>query len=394
MCPSPIWFINRLIMNIKLLITLTIVFSLSSDKLFSQDTFLSNLNSNNIEKKQTLMVFYRPDCPYCLDMEKMINEDMVFQNNIKLNYNITVVNLTTEKGKKIGGLYNVTSVPTIILYDEISMVNKRQNGFGSTSTVLNFLNDSSQTNYSNKIHKNSTNLLGVCGDGIVDAAAGEQCDDGGVQTPSCELDCTLSRCGDSIINTLAGEQCDDGNLDDTDECLNTCQSNPLFAVCGDGIVNAVAGEQCDDGGSQTAACELNCTVPTCGDSIINLYAGEQCDDGNLDNTDTCDNFCQSIPLSVDEFETKQFTILSNYPNPFTDHINVSLFLVHVSSIKLYLYALDGKLVKTYTYKSLSFGEQNIFLEGLNKISSGSYFLKIIIDNENGSFIDSKNIIKN
>ena len=45
----------------------------------------------------------------------------------------------------------------------------------------------------------------VCGNGIPEA--GEDCDDGG-QSPSCDADCTLPVCGDGELNAGAGEDCE------------------------------------------------------------------------------------------------------------------------------------------------------------------------------------------
>ena len=47
---------------------------------------------------------------------------------------------------------------------------------------------------------------GVCGDGTVDAA--EDCDDG-EETATCNADCTAATCGDGQVNAAAGEECDD-----------------------------------------------------------------------------------------------------------------------------------------------------------------------------------------
>lgn len=45
----------------------------------------------------------------------------------------------------------------------------------------------------------------VCGNGVIDV--GEECDDAG-ESAACDLDCTLAECGDGSLNATAGEICD------------------------------------------------------------------------------------------------------------------------------------------------------------------------------------------
>ncbi|MFN2378554.1 MAG: DUF4215 domain-containing protein [Candidatus Binatia bacterium] len=134
-----------------------------------------------------------------------------------------------------------------------------------------------------------------CQDGTFNAAAGEQCD-GGMETPTCDVDCTLVSCGDSTINTTAGEQCDDGTNGNTLPCTGTCQD----AFCGDGLTcshpTCTSGpsgnpEQCD-GAGETVGCDTDCSTATCGDSQINVTAGETCDDGG--ESATCDADCSAV----------------------------------------------------------------------------------------------------
>ena len=62
----------------------------------------------------------------------------------------------------------------------------------------------------------------VCGDGVKQANA-EQCDSGGVDSATCDADCTMPTCPDGHRNAAAGEQCDDGNTDNTDGCTSACK---------------------------------------------------------------------------------------------------------------------------------------------------------------------------
>jgi len=62
---------------------------------------------------------------------------------------------------------------------------------------------------------------GFCGDGMVNGS--EECDTGG-ESATCNANCTTSRCGDGIPNAMAGEQCDDGNHIPGDGCSATCRN--------------------------------------------------------------------------------------------------------------------------------------------------------------------------
>ena len=62
--------------------------------------------------------------------------------------------------------------------------------------------------------------LQICGDGTVQA--GETCDDGGASV-DCDADCTTPACGDATLNAAAGEQCDDGNTVSNDGCDSECR---------------------------------------------------------------------------------------------------------------------------------------------------------------------------
>lgn len=155
----------------------------------------------------------------------------------------------------------------------------------------------------------------ICGDGL---AVGDETCDGAGETATCDVDCTAVACGDGVLNLAAGEQCDDGNNIDCDGCSALCTSESP-SVCGDGLVgcgetcddgNTVGGdgcgpacllEQCGDGilqsgelcddGGESATCDADCTPVSCGDSTVNAVAGEQCDDGNATAGDGCDAQC-------------------------------------------------------------------------------------------------------
>ena len=106
----------------------------------------------------------------------------------------------------------------------------------------------------------------ICGDGTVYPGL-EQCDPGGfADSAGCDWDhelgpqaCTFARCGDGYVNAAADEQCDDANVIVTDDCVQ-CR----LAACGDGALDLQPPsiEQCDLGphnGTAGAPCSATCT---------------------------------------------------------------------------------------------------------------------------------------
>ncbi len=93
-----------------------------------------------------------------------------------------------------------------------------------------------------------------CGNGKLDA--GEECD--GADTATCNgATCTASVCGDGYMNAAAGEECDSSGVD-SDTCVgSTC----MLTACGDGHVNGAAGEECEDGDlCDPSTCEYTFSV--------------------------------------------------------------------------------------------------------------------------------------
>ena len=64
--------------------------------------------------------------------------------------------------------------------------------------------------------------LGRCGDHIVQVP--EACDSGGSDSATCDFDCTPAVCGDGYVNAAAGEQCDEGTENGHDlVCGSACK---------------------------------------------------------------------------------------------------------------------------------------------------------------------------
>ncbi|MCG8422586.1 MAG: proteoliaisin, partial [Proteobacteria bacterium] len=95
----------------------------------------------------------------------------------------------------------------------------------------------------------------------------ESCDEGGVDTRTCDFDCTAVECGDEHHNAQA-EFCDEGGVD-----TRRCDSDCTRVECGDSHRNEAADEECDDGNrNNNDNCLATCVPNTCGDGYVDLAA--------------------------------------------------------------------------------------------------------------------------
>jgi fibro-slime domain-containing protein len=145
-----------------------------------------------------------------------------------------------------------------------------------------------------------------CGDGNIDGQFLEQCDRGDDNTTpgtygTCGTNCQLGpRCGDGVVQGSQGEQCDQGQANGSGG--SPCQADCTLR-CGNGVVDQ--GEQCDDGfannDGEYGGCEATCTLaPRCGDAVVDSSAGETCDDGLNDGSyGTCGSDCHPGPFCGD-----------------------------------------------------------------------------------------------
>jgi cysteine-rich repeat protein len=127
-----------------------------------------------------------------------------------------------------------------------------------------------------------------CGDGLLQAALGEECD---AESVTC-VGCLVALCGDG--RETLDEQCDDGNSDNEDGCSSACDDE----YCGDGTVQAGLGENCDP--SNATDC-FDCRAPVCGDD--DLTPNEECDDGNTEDNDGCNSVCDREVCGDDVVQT-------------------------------------------------------------------------------------------
>jgi cysteine-rich repeat protein len=63
----------------------------------------------------------------------------------------------------------------------------------------------------------------ICDENGWKTQAQEDCDSGGIDTETCDADCSKAECGDGHLNQQNFEECDDGNLQSGDGCSVNCE---------------------------------------------------------------------------------------------------------------------------------------------------------------------------
>jgi len=272
-----------------------------------------------------------------------------------------------------------------------------------------------------------------CGNGVVEED--EQCDDGNsVDTDDCNNSCQTNDpayCGNGVVE--GDEWCDDGNIYDNDGCNKSCEVEAgwicsgsfsqcyKYAICNNGVLEGE--EQCDDGNTfNNDGCSNTCeeevgwactgspsrcnTIENCGNGIVE--EDEQCDDGNLYDNDGCNkscgveegwscegnpSLCEST-VNVKKSDTFTCSSLTKpvYPNPFTENLNISLFLTETSDIEFFIIELKGKVANYFIKKELHQGNNNINLD-LSDLLPGNYILSIKNKDNSNLFNKAVRIMK-
>jgi hypothetical protein len=88
-------------------------------------------------------------------------------------------------------------------------------------------------------------------------------------------------------------------------------------------------------------------------------------------------FSTSIPIP------NSYTLNQNYPNPFNTGTNIVFSIPKLKNIKLEIWSLDGRLIKTLLESRLIPGQYKIKWFGKNNLgkiqSTGIYFSTISVD---------------
>ncbi|MEM6730339.1 MAG: DUF4215 domain-containing protein, partial [Myxococcota bacterium] len=131
-----------------------------------------------------------------------------------------------------------------------------------------------------------TRVEGVCGDGTIECE--EVCDDGNTDPgDGCRADCEgVEECGDGLVDVAAGESCDDG---DTQSCGGPCLSDCSALrpdTCDGGAIDLC--EACEDSDPSNSSIDAGCSgvAPNC--TACAQCREDVCGDGITGPTEACD----------------------------------------------------------------------------------------------------------
>ena len=303
--------------------------------LFQANDFFKSVQSKSVKNASSLVIFYRPDCPYCMKLDNEIENNADLSKQIKTKFNVSAIDITTAEGRQIAAFYGVDKVPTIIKYDNKNEQFENIVGFQKSDALRKLL---FHKNSSQKALKN-LNTASICGDGIVESP----------------------------------EACDDGNMANGDGCSNMCTVESGWSCSG-----------------TTSICV---PIAVCGNGIVE--SGETCDDGNTVNGDGCNNTCTvqsgwsctgspsvcSNTLSVGEASNQGVFNMNVAPNPVTDKLHIQFFLSNKSNAEIVILDVSGKQVFHTKNTNLIVGSNDLEIVIKDKLSPGIYLLNMRFSND-------------
>jgi hypothetical protein len=97
-----------------------------------------------------------------------------------------------------------------------------------------------------------------------------------------------------------------------------------------------------------------------------------------------DSLLEAEPIGIiigNKNTPKDFTLYQNYPNPFNSQTKINLELKSNAKVKILVYDITGRLIKTLVNSDLNIGFHNfIFSTEEKQICSAVYFYSLYIDN--------------
>ena len=105
------------------------------------------------------------------------------------------------------------------------------------------------------------------------------------------------------------------------------------------------------------------------------------DENNLSNSNIINKSDDKNKLEEinDDIKVNKYELLGNYPNPFNPSTTINYSLPSVSNVKLEVYDVMGRMIKSFTTNSQASGDHKIVWDGKNsnevRVATGIYIYR-------------------
>ena len=138
----------------------------------------------------------------------------------------------------------------------------------------------------------------------------------------------------------------------------------------------------------SASCGLSIQINGQGEGVIQLHLFNIDDTSDSINVDISINATPTISIheiGPEKDLVKKFALGANYPNPFNPSTSISYALINSEMVKLSIYDMRGRLVRTLFRGNQILGYHTMYWNGMDgqgrPVSAGSYIYTIQVGNE-------------
>lgn len=119
--------------------TLIFFFLILSLHLFAENAFLETLQNTSSKNSKTLLIFYKPDCPFFINMDNKISGDIDFQHQLMQKYNVQVLDITSPQGRLMADKFNIHAVPSFVNFNNVTGQSSSIKGFAGIEKNKHFI---------------------------------------------------------------------------------------------------------------------------------------------------------------------------------------------------------------------------------------------------------------
>ena len=114
--------------------------------------------------------------------------------------------------------------------------------------------------------------------------------------------------------------------------------------------------------------------------VVRYYGGSHSPHNWNDINNVIEELITTTAVKDEKLSPDNFELKPNYPNPFNPQTNIPFTLDKTQHVKLEIYDISGRLVRTIINSTLAAGSHLVSWEALdnknNAVSSGIYFLRL------------------